>query len=713
MTISNIVKTAAYVLLIALLQFVLVSCSPNVDSETQSPSLVPQNVTAIAGAGQIILSWDVDDSNSASTVVGYNIYMASQSGVSPGNYSNLADGRKITVYSSAYTITCLDPNKIYYFVITSRVVTYIGDIPYLSGESSPSAEVSAKPKSTTIANASAPTGLVATAGVNSVSLSWDANAADECIDSYTVYMATAPWITWVDTLPGALRTTNIKYTSFNQGGLDNGTTYWFAVTASNYQGESAESAQVSATPESIPSSISFDLNGDNKFTDSSDVMIPGVTRTYKSVIKNQINAPMQGVTVNWESSDTTIAGINPMSSVTDENGIATTSVSSLNLGGATITATDADSNISKSVTLDVASPLSNISAVTAGDDHTCAMTSIGGAKCWGSNDWGKLGDGWVSGSSDVPVDVVGVESGISAITVASEHSCAIALDGSAKCWGNNNFGQLGRDDVLYSSIAVNVMGIAQVSAISAGGEHTCALTTTGGVKCWGDNYYGELGDGTYTGSYSPVDVVGLGSGVSAISAGIHHTCAITTSGGVKCWGNNYNGQLGDGSTTASTTPVDVVGLTSGVVAISSGGYHTCALTSAGAVKCWGYNYFGQLGNGSTANSLTPVTVASLASGVSAVSAGVDHSCAVTTAGGAKCWGYNTYAQLGDGTTTDSSTPVDVVGLGISVNTISAGREHTCAVTTAGGVKCWGRNLSGRLGDGTTLDRFHPVDVISQ
>jgi len=341
------------------------------------------------------------------------------------------------------------------------------------------------------------------------------------------------------------------------------------------------------------------------------------------------------------------------------------------------------------------------------------MTSIGGAICWGSNDWGKLGDGWVSGSSDVPVDVVGVENGISAITVGPNHSCAITLDGSAKCWGFNNLGQLGRDDVLYSSIAVNVMGITQVSAISAGGDHTCALTITGGVKCWGANFSGELGNGSITGSNTPVDVIGLGSGVSAISAGGDHTCVITTSGGVKCWGDNVHGQLGNGTTTDASSPVDVVGLSSGVVAISAGRYHTCALTSAGAVKCWGYNSYGQLGNGGTADIYTPATVAGLASGVSAVSAGAYHTCAVTTAGGVKCWGYNTYAQLGDGTTTDASTPVDVVGLGIGVNSISAGWEHSCAVSMADGIKCWGRNLSGRLGDGTSLDRFHPVDVISQ
>jgi alpha-tubulin suppressor-like RCC1 family protein len=200
-----------------------------------------------------------------------------------------------------------------------------------------------------------------------------------------------------------------------------------------------------------------------------------------------------------------------------------------------------------------------------------------------------------------------------------------------------------------------------VAAIAAGAEHTCALTNAGAVKCWGDNYFGQLGDGTTTERHTPAEVSGLASGATAISAGASHTCALTSAGGVECWGYNDDGELGDGTTTERHTPVDVSGLASGVAAIAAGAEHTCALTSAGGVKCWGHNDSGQLGDGTTTERQRPVDVSGLASGVTAISAGYQHACALTSPGAVKCWGSNELGALGDGTTTDRHTPVEVIG----------------------------------------------------
>ena len=191
---------------------------------------------------------------------------------------------------------------------------------------------------------------------------------------------------------------------------------------------------------------------------------------------------------------------------------------------------------------------------------------------------------------------------------------------------------------------------------------------------------------------------------AAISAGTNHTCAVTSAGPVECWGYNAHGELGDGTTTERLIASDVSGLSSGVVAISAGASHTCALTSAGAVKCWGYNGYGQLGDGTTTNRLTAVEVSGLSSGVVAISAAGSHACALTSAGAVTCWGDNAYGELGDGTTTNRSVPVAVSGLSSGVVAISAGYQHTCALTSAGAAKCWGFNAHGELGDGTTTNR---------
>lgn len=386
-------------------------------------------------------------------------------------------------------------------------------------------------------------------------------------------------------------------------------------------------------------------------------------------------------------------------------------------GGAKCWGTNSNGQLGDNTTTQRLTPVyvngltSGVTAIAAGNFHTCALITNGGMKCWGKNNVGQLGDGTTT-QSLTPVDVSGLTSGVALLSPGLSHTCARVSGGWVKCWGENyTFGRLGDGTTVQRTTAINISGLTNGgSPLETGGFHTCSITASRGAKCWGANGNGQLGDGTTTQRLTPVNVSGLTSGVASISAGYLHTCALTTAGGVKCWGNNGNGQLGDATTTQRLTPVFVSGLTSGVIAVTTGSRHTCALTTGGGVKCWGQNSYGQLGDGTTTQRLTPVYVSGLTTGVIAISAGEQHTCALTTSGGVKCWGDNTYGQLGDGTTTQRLTPVNVSGLTSGVTLISAGNFHTCAITTGGGIKCWGNNGHGQLGDGTTTQRLTPVNV---
>ena len=219
-----------------------------------------------------------------------------------------------------------------------------------------------------------------------------------------------------------------------------------------------------------------------------------------------------------------------------------------------------------------------------------------------------------------------------------------------------------------TTIAPVVLTISYASgAFSLAGSSETKVPSVSGGTASSFSYTGTLPTGvsfnTTTGVFTGPSAWNFQ--IASIATGALHTCAVTTSGGVKCWGYNAYGQMGDGTTTNRTTPVNVSGLTSGVASISAGTHHTCAVTTSGGAKCWGYNAYGQMGDGTFdyADRTTPVDVSGLTSGVASISTGALHTCAVTTSGGAKCWGYNQDGQLGDGTTTDSSTPVDVSGIG--------------------------------------------------
>ncbi len=357
----------------------------------------------------------------------------------------------------------------------------------------------------------------------------------------------------------------------------------------------------------------------------------------------------------------------------------------------------------------IGDPLSGVTAISSGGEHTCAVTNTGLVECWGPNSSGQLGNGTTSNSA-LPVTVLELTDATS-ISAGGAHTCAITSAGGVKCWGRNWYGQLGNGTTTDSATPVDVSGLdSGVVAVVAGGSHSCALTSGGAIKCWGENRFVQLGDGTSTDRSTPVDVSGMSSDVVAISASNDHTCALVTNGGIKCWGSNTRGQLGDGTLISRSKPVDVVGLTSGVAAVSSGGQHTCALTTGGGVKCWGRNFEDQLGDGSGTDQNTPVDVVGAASGVSSVYAGGFHTCLKTADGNVQCWGWNKDGQLGDGTTDNSSSPVAVDGLSANVIAVSVGSSHTCALIN-GGVKCWGANEYGQLGDGSTKSSTIPIDVV--
>jgi len=319
-------------------------------------------------------------------------------------------------------------------------------------------------------------------------------------------------------------------------------------------------------------------------------------------------------------------------------------------------------------------------AVTAGIEHTCALTRTGAVKCWGYNGHDELGVG--AGSSELPYsfiprDVSGLSGGVTAISAGVRHSCALTSGGGVKCWGVNYGGALGDGTEDRRFAPVDVAGLSDgVKAVVAGYDRSCAVLEVGAVKCWGTDY-----------GLTPVDVPGLSSGVVAVDTDSFIGCALTSAGGVKCWGFHYG-----------PTAVDVPGLVNGVKAVTTGG-PLCALTIGGAVRCWGPD-----------NNWMPADVPGLGSGVVALATGTGHGCVLLTTGGIKCWGSNEQGELGDGTTIDRATPVNVAGLSRGMTAVGVGGFHSCAVSGAGAIKCWGDNASGDLGDASTVRRLRPVDV---
>jgi alpha-tubulin suppressor-like RCC1 family protein len=407
------------------------------------------------------------------------------------------------------------------------------------------------------------------------------------------------------------------------------------------------------------------------------------------------------------------------------------------------------------VGLDGTSTLSGVASLASDYTGFCAVLFSGGVDCWGYNYSGQLGNGRPGKSSctcsSIPTAVAGV-GGIGALAgvdhlVGSESAggyCAVLTSGGVDCWGNGTTGGLGNGGsgiAVFPTAVVGVGGIGTLSGVatlSSDGNGYCALLTSKGVDCWGYDRNGQLGNGTNTyRSLVPTEVVGEGgtgtlTGVATLRSGdgLGSFCAVLTSGGVDCWGDNFSGQLGNGTTADTLVPTAVVGVggigpLSGVADVASDGqFGNCASLVSGGVDCWGSNAAGQLGDGTTANSLVPTEVVDLSgtgtlSGVATVESGDGFGtyCAVITSGGVDCWGSNARDQLGNGTTGNIDVPTEVVGEG-GIGTVSGigslvpglGLGGFCAVPTTGGIDCWGANSTGQLGNGTAVNSDVPTAV---
>jgi alpha-tubulin suppressor-like RCC1 family protein len=371
--------------------------------------------------------------------------------------------------------------------------------------------------------------------------------------------------------------------------------------------------------------------------------------------------------------------------------------------------------------------------VSAGGLHTCGVTPNHRVYCWGDNRFGALGDGTTTPRLTPRAVVGGLR--FSQVSAGSFSTCGVTTNNRAYCWGLNQAGGLGIGNTTgpetcsfglpCSTRPIAVAGGLRLQSVSVGGDHACGLTPSKAAYCWGSNDAGQLGDGTTTLIRAePVAVIG-GFRFRQVDAAIAHTCGATMDHRAYCWGSNFFGQLGDGTTIDRVMPVAVArGLPFSRVA--PGQRHTCGLTPDRRLYCWGENASGQLGIGTSSGpetcNLTPCSTrpVGVVGGLRfrQVTAGGFHTCGLIPGNLAYCWGFNTLGQLGNGTNTGpdlcdvntcSTTPVRVAG-GLRLRELDGGLIHTCGVTPKHRAYCWGGNILGQLGDGTTIDRPRPVPV---
>jgi alpha-tubulin suppressor-like RCC1 family protein len=352
--------------------------------------------------------------------------------------------------------------------------------------------------------------------------------------------------------------------------------------------------------------------------------------------------------------------------------------------------------------------VSCLNTISAGNDYTIAIKTDGTLWAWGSNLYGKLGDGTASefdylwntfiadNDKKTPVQI-GTATNWASISASYYHTIAIKTDGTLWAWGYNGNGQLGDGTTTQRNSPVQIGTANNWKSISASGGHTLAIKTDGTLWAWGENYVGQLGDGTTTQRNSPVQI-GTSTNWKEIRSLNSHNIAIKTDGTLWAWGHNLFGQLGDGTTTQRNSPVQI-GTATNWASIGVGDVHTMAIKTDGTLWAWGANFNGQLGDGTTTNRNSPVQIGT-ATNWASISSSEYHNIAVKTDSSLWAWGVNNNGQLGDGTNTNRFSPVQI-GTENNWTSISAGHKHTTASKTDGSLWVWGSNQFGALGDGTT------------
>lgn len=344
---------------------------------------------------------------------------------------------------------------------------------------------------------------------------------------------------------------------------------------------------------------------------------------------------------------------------------------------------------------------SDSNRLATGAEHTCAIWKQGDVYCWGDDGYGQLGLGGTNGATKpkrVSLSGTPVE-----IDAGEYLTCARRTNGTISCWGHNDEGQVGngRTNSSGESTPNRVQQISNADDICAESKHACAVDTSGSVYCWGQNSKGQLGadPNPFPRSTSPMKVPGIAD-ARRVTCGEEFVCALRSGGDVSCWGYNNKGQLGDGSTTNRSQPVaPQVPNSVQFVDLAGGVEHACGLDQSGRLWCWGNDEDGQLGLGSgDQTTSTPQQVKTLSQTPLEVVAGGGFTC-VRTANGPRCWGSDSFGQLGNGSGGDTPTPVPVQGVAASTG-IEAGELHTC-VLSSGSMYCWGFNSGGQLGNGST------------